>query len=142
MHIQDTKNFNNIKTNAQRNDGLGQSGSYGPLISIIQNKQSSIVLAKKTTYIRRRIPLFIILSETSLMNKSIRLVSSCPNYYRCFNGQCAGIECGISCVRAQSRQTMKLVCVASSKHAVIRSKNKNWLSRNQNVYEWSELLFK
>jgi hypothetical protein len=34
------------------------------------------------------------------------------------------------------------ICCFSTKHAALRRKSKDWLARNQNnVYEWSDMLF-
>ena len=55
----------------------------------------------------------------------------------------ARIECGRSWVRARLGQTKDYkigICCFSAEHAALRSKSKDWLSRNQNnVSEWSDM---
>jgi hypothetical protein len=66
-----------------------------------------------------------------------------PSYRWC-NGQRARLECGDSGFESRSGQTKDYkigICCFSAKHAVLRSKSKYCLARNQNNTheEWSDM---
>ena len=52
----------------------------------------------------------------------------------------SAVDRGFDPWSGQTKDNKKVICCFSAKHAALRSKNKDWLARNQdNVSKWGDL---